>query len=373
MSDISRQSLLLSSLNTKGTGSLIKDELYKYTSVFLSKVVQDDTNSRFFPSKIISDVHAYQLITKRLTKKAIIELYDGKDKVLIGKSCIVNCFKYGSLQWKKANQSIESILELAENVAVSEIIQVPTIYPIEDNCFRILTGHRRFFAMIFNDGIEGAAHFKVYDSMPLLLKTKQFQENASREELPQYGKLNAFQGAKEEVEILSNARQRLGQNRLTIKEIANLLGISMGAYDNYNVLTRYPAVVNAFENGYTEPFVAVKKFVLKTEKSYKAKHGISKLIRPDFKEINRLLESYFQRGQIPKLSIQNSKQERQAVYTFEKITSPVALKTLLTKNVCEIDCGVDWNSVDWDNSEELNGTLKQLVEHLNNINPEEYT
>ncbi|KPV93643.1 hypothetical protein AN214_04320 [Pseudoalteromonas sp. P1-9] len=364
---MSLESLLLNALNEKASVNLAKEEFYDYSSVFLSKILPDNTNPRFMPSVTISDTHAYQVTTRQLTKQQLVNIYDGKDKVLIGKSCIINCFKYGSLQWKKANHTIKSIIELAENVAVSEVIQVPTIYPVEDGYYKILTGHRRFFAMIYNDGIEGAAHFKVYNSKPLLLKTKQFQENASREELPQYGKLKAFQDAIEEVDILNNSKKRLGQKPLTVKEVASLFGISMGAYDNYNVLTRYPAVIRAFENGYTEPLVSVKKLILKTEKAYKIKHGISMLNVYHRGEINDLLCLYFDAND-NSVSLNDltkvPKDTKSKAYKIGHIQSAYVIETLLTKNVCDIECGIDWKSVDWKNFDELNDAMKLLIEHL---------
>lgn len=371
---VSLESALLSVFSDKNSDNfaLAKGDLYSYQSIFLSKIVSDNTNPRFLPAIIISNIHAYQFVSRHLTKQQLLNIYNAEDKVIIGKSCIVNCCKYGSISWKKANKTIESILELAANVAVSEIIQAPTIYPVESNGYKILTGHRRFFAMIYNYGVEGAAHFKVYNSKPLLLKTKQFQENASREELPQYGKLKAFQDALYEVEILNKSKQRLGQKTLTVKEISSLLGISMGAFDNYNVLTRYPSVITAFENGNSEPLVAIKKFILKTENTYKKKHNISKLDVHDKKEINRLLKAYFnpEDTSVKLLDLTKSSLKTKSThYKLGNIESSFVIETLLTKNVCEIDCDIDWQSVNWKDPNELNRTLKILIDYLVKMDP----
>jgi len=37
------------------------------------------------------------------------------------------------------------------------------------------------------------------------------------------------------------ANKKLGRNSVSIKETSLSMGISMGAYDNYNCFTRYPA------------------------------------------------------------------------------------------------------------------------------------
>ena len=372
MKEISLEQELASVLNSKNSEDFLKAQLYEYKSIFLNRIYPDASNPRFFPAIIMSDQHAFQVISKQLTKQQLINIYDAEDNVIIGKSCIVNCCKYGSNEWKKANVSIGSIIELGDNAAVSEIIQVPTIYPTEDGNYQILTGHRRFFAILYANGIDSAAHFKVYNSKPLLQKTKQFQENASREELPQYGKLRAFQDAKEEVRILNNSKKRLGQKPLTVKETASLFGISMGAYDNYNVLIRYPAVINAFENGYSEPLVVVKKLILKTEKAYVKKHGISILNVDNNKEINDLIDSYFS-GNEKSVSLNDltnvPQKTKSKVYKIGHIQSAFVIETLLTKNVCDIECNIDWKSVNWNNPDELNDTLKLLIEHLSATDP----
>lgn len=360
----SLESKLISVLNNQ-FDNFAKDELYSYESIFISKIIPDDSNPRFFPSITISDIHAYQFISRQLSKSQLINIYSGQDKVLIGKSCIVNCFKYGSSQWKKANQTINSILELAENIAVSEIIQVPTIYPVEHQRYKILTGHRRFFAMIYNDGIDSAAHFKVYDNKPLLLKTKQFQENASREELPQYGKLIAFLDALNEVEILNQTKIKIGQKPLTVRDKANLLGISMGAFDNYNVLTRYSSVIKSFEDGNSEPLLKVKKLVLKTEKAYQKRYGKPKLNIEDKKKINKLLSTYFESAAQTIKFEEPSTIPKQKVYKLGNIESSSVIKTLLTTNICELQCGVDWSKIDWNNPDELNSAIAIVLEYLN--------
>lgn len=360
----SLESKLISVLNSQ-SGNFAKDELYSYESIFITKIIPDDSNPRFLPSIIISDIHSYQFTSRHLSKNQLMNIYNGEDKVLIGKSCIVNCFKYGSSQWKKANKTIESILELAENIAVSEIIQVPTIYPIEHQRYKVLTGHRRFFAMIYNDGIDSAAHFKVYNNKPLLLKTKQFQENASREELPQYGKLIAFIDALNEVDILIQTKIKLGQKTLTVRDKANLLGISMGAFDNYNVLTRYSSVIKSFEDGNSEPLLKVKKLVLKTEKDYQKRYNKPKLNIEDKIKINKLLSTYFESAAQTVKFDEPSIVSKSKVYKLGNFESSTVIKTLLTTNICELQCGVDWSQIDWNNPDEINNAISIVVEYLN--------
>ncbi|MCW8092935.1 ParB/Srx family N-terminal domain-containing protein [Alteromonas sp. ASW11-130] len=362
MNTVSLAQNLAAALNAVDADRLLIEQPYDYKSVFISRVHPDTTNPRFFPAVMMSDLHALQMLERKLTKQQLITRYDAKDKVVIGKGCIVNCFEYGTNEWKKANQSIESITELAANVAVSEIIQVPTIYPLESGDYQILTGHRRFFALVFANGINSAAHFKVYDKCPVLPKTKQFQENASREDLPQYGKLQAFEDALLEIETLNNTRKRMGNKALTVRQTASTLGISMGAFDNYNVLTRYPAVVKAYADGCSTPFIQMKKLILKIESDYKLEFDKNILNAIDKKNINERITKHLN-GE----TTNNTPPKKKSSYFQVKIKSVSALKTLLTSNVTELETGICWDELDWDDHKAVEETFNKIVEFLNKV------
>lgn len=365
---------LASIINKEDADTILKDQLYDYKSIFLNRIFPDATNPRYFPAIVISDVHAYQLVTRQLTKQQLINLYDANDRVLVGKSCIVNCCKSGSNEWKKANVTIESIIELGENVSVSEVIQAPTIYPIEDGNYQILTGHRRFYAMIYANGVDGAAHFKVYKSKPTLQKVKQFQENASREDLPQYGKLRAFKDALQEIEILNTERKRAGLKALTVRETVSTLGISPGAYDNYNVLTRYPVVMEAYEDGCSLSFIKMKKKVLELEQHFKTQEQLQG-IALSRKISAQLLAQLNPKDEDLKASASLNAQPKEKAALQEASADKVklddlsidALKTLLFTDVSSLQLDIAWQEIDWQDKNQVDACLKQLIRHLNEL------
>lgn len=354
MNNLKYDQLLVTALNNKE--KQMRAESFTYQSIFLSSVVPDTSNARFMPAIMIEDEHAKQFVTRKLSKRQLVKIYHAEDHVMVGKSCIVNCLKYGTVAWKKANQTIESVIELGNNISVSEMIQAPTVYPIENAKFQVLTGHRRFFALVYANGYGSAAQFKLYDSKPLLTKVKQFQENASREDLPQFGKLLAFVNAMGEMEALNTARIRVGLKKLTIKEVATNLGISMGAYDNYNVLTRYPCIIDAYESGLSYPFVKTKKIVLEVETEYKTSHSKKTLNVSDKKKINEQIEA--------KLS--NSRVERtpSVTYKVKPIKSTNAVKKLLSEDITALDVGIDWQELDWNDHSAVSKALTQVIEYL---------
>ena len=313
-----------------------------------------------FPAIIIDDKHANLFVKRLLTKRQLVEIYKGEGHVLVGISCFINCLKYDTPEWRKVNKNIDSITELVNNIAVSDLIQVPTIFPLEDDNYQILTGHRRFFALIYSKGNHAPTQFKVYDHPPLLQKIKQFQENSSREDLPQYGKLSAFNAAKIEVDALSLANRQLGRNPISVRETVSIMGISMGAYDNYNVLTRYPCVLEAYENGLQYPFIKTKKMTLQIEQEYKATHEKSLLNVTDKRAINEQIKT--------RLSGIKLVGPASSSLRIKKIKSSNTIHQLLTSNLQSLDMGINWDIINWKDTSEVTEVMNKVIDFLENQN-----
>jgi hypothetical protein len=318
--------------------------------------VPDKTNFRYFPAIIIDDEHASQFIKRQLTKHQLVKMYKGEEHVLVGKSCFINCLKYDSAEWRKVNKNIDSITELANNILLSDLIQAPTLFPLENDGYQVLTGHRRFFALLYSKGNHAPAQFKVYNHPPLLQKIKQFQENSSREDLPQYGKLCSFNAAKLEVDALSQANKQLGRASISVRQTVSIMGISMGAYDNYNVLTRYPSVLEAYENGLNYPFLKTKKIVLDTEKAFKAEQDQATLNVIAKRKINEQIKSLLS-GEELKNPVSDS-------FRFRKIKSGNTVEKLLASNIMSLDTGINWDKIDWQDASMVNDIINKVIDYL---------
>ncbi|MFT5725382.1 MAG: hypothetical protein ACI9JN_002507, partial [Bacteroidia bacterium] len=224
---------------------------------------------------------------------------------------------------------------------------------------QVITGHRRYFALIYSKGYGSASQFKVYKSKPLLTKTKQFLENSSREDLPQHGKLLAFLNASHELDTLSRARVKLGFSKLTIRDSVTKLGISMGTYDNYNVLTRYPSVLKAYESGLKKTFISSKKLILDIETDYKLKFNKSTLGIIDKRKIDSDIANSLE-------GVKNLISEQPKLFKVKAIKSIDTIRKLLTCNLSEIDMGIDWDSIDWEDREVVSNTFKAVIQFLDN-------
>ncbi len=359
MSHISLTQRLVSGFNND-TQTMPCDDTFSYKVLFLNNIIPDETNFRYFPAIIIDDEHAVLFVKRLLTKRQLVDIYKGEGYVLVGKSCFINCLKYDTPDWRKVNKNIDSITELANNIAVSDLIQAPTIFPLEDDKYQVLTGHRRFFALIHSKGNNAPAQFKVYDHPPLLQKIKQFQENSSREDLPQYGKLCAFNAAKIEIDALSLANRQLGRNNISVRETVSIMGISMGAYDNYNVLTRYPNVLEAYENGLQYPFLKTKKIVLQIEQEFKTEHEKSILNMTDKRIIGQKIETFLLDDKALSPAISSLR--------IKKIKSGATIQQLLTCNLQTLDMGINWDIINWKDTSEVTEVMNKVINFFENQN-----
>jgi hypothetical protein len=355
LTTLSLSQKIISGLREAENGTLPKNESYSYKILFLNHVVPDKSNSRYFPAIIIDDKHAEQFTKRMLTKHQLVKIYQGEGNVLVGKSCFINCLPYDSPEWRKVNKNIESITDLANNIKVSDLIQAPTIFPLENGQYQVLTGHRRFFALIYSNGNHGPTQFKVYDHPPLLKKIKQFQENASREDLPQYGKLCAFDAAKQEIDALAHANKQMGRKSISIREMVSIMGISMGSYDNFNVLTRYPCVMSAYEAGLSFSFIKTKKIVLQIETQFKKDHSKSVLNIHDKRNIEQQIKEALSTERAP---------TPLSLYRFKPVKSAKTIRTLLQSNIMSLSTGIDWDEIDWDDAAEVSQILNLVIEFL---------
>jgi hypothetical protein len=196
--------------------------------------------------------------------------------------------------------------------------------------------------------------FKVYNQAPLLKKIKQFQENASREDLPQYGKLCAFEAAKQEIDALAHANKQMGRKSISIREMVSIMGISMGSYDNFNVLTRYPSVMSAYEAGLSFAFIKTKKIVLQIEKQFKVDNEKSILNINDKRNIDQQIKE----------ALSTDRPAPVALYRFKPVKSANTIRTLLQSNIMSLSTGIEWDEVDWDDVSEVSQILNLVIEYL---------
>ncbi|WP_202987911.1 hypothetical protein [Vibrio sp. S9_S30] len=137
----------------------------------------------------------------------------------------------------------------------------------------------------------------------------------------------------------------------------------MGSFDNYKVLTRYPCVLSAYENGIALPFMKAIKIVLTIEEQYKEKHDKSVLNVTDKHHINDEIDCVLN-GTTQKAS----PPPPHSAFKFKKINSANTIKTLFESNIFQLDTGIGWQELDWGKTADVNAALVKVIDYLESHN-----
>ena len=134
----------------------------------------------------------------------------------------------------------------------------------------------------------------------------------------------------------------------------------MGAFDNYNVLTRYSSVISAYEGGVNISFARAKKIVLDTELEYKKKYQKLKFNVEDRRNISQEIEN----------ALCGNKEIAPAVQPFKikPIKSISTVRTLLETNILSLDMGIQWDDIDWNDRSAVSDVMTKVVEILESNN-----
>ena len=167
--------------------------------------------------------------------------------------------------------------------------------------------------------------------------------------------------------MLNTARVQCGHKKLTVREVAANLGISMGAFDNYNVLVRYSAVMDAYEQGLALSFVKAKRLVLEVENTYKQSHDKKVLNVTDKRKINDEIAVRLSGEKGNKKALKTTMPE----FKLKPKMGNKTIKALLTSNILALDVGVNWAQVDWQDDAKVAKVLATVIDYFDRLGENE--
>jgi hypothetical protein len=56
--------------------------------------------------------------------------------------------------------------------------------------------------------------------------------------------------------------------------------------------------------------------------------------------------------------------EKKKRYRLGTVESPELMKFILTENLLELDCGIDWNQVDWELPKAVNEAFEHVLNYI---------
>ncbi|GFD68650.1 hypothetical protein KUL152_30510 [Tenacibaculum sp. KUL152] len=320
------------------------DPLFKTSSevdrVLVDYIQPQSDNPRYLPVKF----------AKRDDADSIASL---TNCVVCEKGLIENRLDKSNPRYDAVDAEIEEIKGLAETLKHSELVHPIAVWRKNMSDYAIVAGHRRYYAIRYLYGGLIKVKVKIYAEKPKNINVLRHIENFSRSDLTLPDALNSYSNAVTELESIED--EKLSKSRASV--VTSYLGIGRTTFYRYDKLHEYREfVMPLLENKIAESLRGLYEEIIKAEQEGRV-------------EVERYLKSLLSQKKFSKYlqapvvkKIGRSKQFISLPRV--KVNNTSTIKRLLTEDVTQLDLGIDWDSVDFNDPVMLEKALKELFKSL---------
>lgn len=324
--------------------SVHDDPMFKTSSevdrVLVDYIQPQSDNPRYLPVKF----------AKRDDPESIASL---TDCVVCEKDIIENRLNKANPRYDAVNAEIEEIKGLAETLKHSELIHPIAVWRKNMSDYAIVAGHRRYYAIRYLYGGLIKVKVKIYAEKPRNISVLRHIENFSRNDLTLPDALSSYSNAVTELENIEH--NKLETNRASI--VTSYLGIGRTTFYRYDKLHDYRQhVMPLLENRIVESLRGLYEEIIKAEEE--GREEVEKYLVELFK--NRKFSKYLQAPTIKKAG----RTKQYISLPKVKVNQTSAIKRLLKEDVTQLELGIDWDKVDFDDPKLLEAALKELIKSL---------
>ena len=337
----------------------------------MDMVAPDPQNSRIFPVVRVTGEESY---LHRCDSTKSTPVYILLDKGVIENHCPQNHPSFGVI-----TKYVEDVKLLAGQIKQQGgLLQPIEVFKTGGCAASIVYGHMRYYSVVFNIGWESAWDFKVLKEKPANLKIRQFAENNLKSHLSSIEKLIGFQQAKVN---LQNIFASQGRGEPKSEDYMISLGVKKSTYWRFSKIIQFPLLVDAMKAaiGHLELRNTLdlisKSEALEKESKQSIDSCISYIVIKYFEQNKtlQLPESLTAIKQVTLRLFESKPKEKAAAkagrkpvsYNTPKVKSSLAIKTLLTTDVTQIDIdGVNWDDIDWNDKTMVNEALTATIKAL---------
>lgn len=324
--------------------SVHDDPLFKTSSevdrVLVDYIQPQSDNPRYLPVKF----------AKRDDPESIASL---TDCVVCDKDIIENRLDKSNPRYDAVNAEIEEIKGLAETLKHSELIHPIAVWRKNMSDYAIVAGHRRYYAIRYLYGGLIKVKVKIYAEKPRNISVLRHIENFSRNDLTLPDALSSYSNAVTELENIE--QNKLETNRASI--VTSYLGIGRTTFYRYDKLHDYRQhVMPLLENRIVESLRGLYEEIIKAEE--KGRKEVEKYLVELLN--NKKFSKYLQAPTIKKAG----RTKQYISLPKIKVNQTSAIKRLLIEDVTQLELGIDWDKVDFDDPKMLEAALKELMKSL---------
>jgi len=320
------------------------DPLFKTSSeidrVLVDYIQPQSDNPRYLPVKF----------AKRDDADSIASL---TDCVVCEKGLIENRLDKSNPRYDAVDAEIEEIKGLAETLKHSELVHPIAVWRKNMSDYAIVAGHRRYYAIRYLYGGLIKVKVKVYAEKPKNINVLRHIENFSRSDLTLPDALISYSNAVTELESIED--EKLLNSRASV--VTSYLGIGRTTFYRYDKLHEYrELVVPLLENKIAESLRGLYEEIIKAE--HEGREEVEKYLKQLL--LQRKFTKYLQAPVVKKVG--RSKQFISLPRV--KVNNIGAIKRLLTEDVTQLELGINWDGIDFNDPVMLENALKELFKSL---------
>tara|TARA_Y200000002_G_scaffold215419_1_gene177761 strand:+ start:156 stop:1286 length:1131 start_codon:yes stop_codon:yes gene_type:complete len=285
---------------------------------------------------------------------------DDADSIALLKNCVVcekglieNRLDKSNPRYDAVDAEIEEIKGLAETLKHSELVHPIAVWRKNMSDYAIVAGHRRYYAIRYLYGGLIKIKVKIYAEKPKNINVLRHIENFSRNDLTLPDALNSYSNAVTELESIEG--EKLSKSRASV--VTSYLGIGRTTFYRYDKLYEYREfVMPLLENKIVESLRGLYEEIIKAEQE--GREEVEKYLGSLLSQ-----EKFHKYLQVP--VVKKAGRTKQFISLPKvKVDKASAIKRLLTEDVTQLELGIDWNSVDFNDPVMLEKALKELFKSL---------
>lgn len=319
--------------------------------VLIDYVRPQEDNSRYLP--IISN-SGNKSDTSELTNCVVCE-----------KGLIENRLDIENPRYDEIEREISKIRLLADSIKNNGLVQPITVWRGNTSNYPIISGHRRYYAIVYLYGRMAKFRVKIYPEKPKRVRILRHIENFSREDLAPSDTLRSWNEALDDLTVelseLKNATERLDL-------VTKILGVSKSQYYRYEKLAPYfETVVPLMDRGILTSIDELYTDFVKLEKQG-GKEAVLKYLTEASNAGSKVNIDAFVNalGGTPEPEVKAKRGREKTFISLPRVKANQsdAIFRLLKEDVTQLDTGVDWANLNRNNPKEIEQAIKSIIDIL---------
>lgn len=331
---------------SEDTADKVFSDIYSLEAVLLGYMRPQEDNPRYLPvGRTSGEINEIEKLT---------------DCIVCEKGILENRLNDDNPRKEVANETIEYIKELSDSIKSEGLIEPIIVWQKSTTSFPIIAGHCRYYALRYLYGTDRQVRVHVYLNKPENVGLLRFIENTKRENLSTIDSIASFEQALKEITPEFETCESKGERS---KLIAKRMGLSLTHYYRFYRIYSRIEILQPLLLSISVGMNSLENFISQVEKENKGNEDEALMIA--VKEAIAGGSLTYKPNEVTLLKTHGAG-PRAKYFSIPKLSieQPEQLKTLLFSDVSQINCGVNWEQLDFNDPKMVKDALKKLINNL---------